>query len=341
MVATIKVRNFHAVKEVLETFGVVPADALGRVGLAPNLFANKENVVLYADAVRLVAECARLTNCDDFGLRVGMRQGALAMGLTGLLSLSAMKVGEALQFIVAGLKTSDTGGVFAFEARKGSAFLSYIVVDGAAASPEHLVDGAMAIACNTLRQFCGADWRPDRVALIREPPRDPKPFRQIFGAPVEFGASAAHLACPAAVLNQTVASHNAQQLDILIPLFDTAVSQSRGDLVSTVRGILKAQVRGGRLTRARVAQALGLTEHVLVYRLNEANVTFSVLAEEVKYELARQMLRAGRELRAIAGELGFADASAFSRAFVKWSGETPGRWRADRARMSVAENVSS
>jgi AraC-like DNA-binding protein len=68
----------------------------------------------------------------------------------------------------------------------------------------------------------------------------------------------------------------------------------------------------------------------------EAGVTFSDLAEEVKYELARQMLAAGRELRTIAGEIGFADASAFSRAFVKWSGETPGRWRADRARMSVA-----
>ena len=122
MVATIKVRNFHAVKEVLENFGVVPADALKRVGLDPNLFANKENVVLYADAARLVEECARLTNCDDFGLRVGMRQDASAMGLTGLLSLSAAKVGEALQFVVAGLKTSDTGGVFAFEARNGAAF---------------------------------------------------------------------------------------------------------------------------------------------------------------------------------------------------------------------------
>jgi AraC-like DNA-binding protein len=338
MVATIKVRNFHAVKEVLENFGVVPADALKRVGLDPNLFANKENVVLYADAARLVAECARLTNCDDFGLRVGMRQDASAMGLTGLLSLSAMKVGEALQFIVAGLKTSDTGGVFAFEARNGSAILSYIVVDGAAPSPDHLVDGAMAVACNTMRQFCGADWRPDRVALTREPPRDPKAFRQFFGAPVDFGASAAHLACPAAILNRTVATHNPQHLEILVPLFDAAVSQMRGDLVSTVRAILKAQVSGGRLTRARVAQAMGLTEHVLVYRLNEASVTFSDLAEEVKYELARQMLAAGRELRAIAGELGFADASAFSRAFVKWSGETPGRWRADRARMSVAEN---
>ncbi len=40
------------------------------------------------------------------------------------------------------------------------------------------------------------------------------------------------------------------------------------------------------------------------------------------------MLASGKEMRAIAGELGFADVSVFNRAFVKWSGQTPGRWRA-------------
>ena len=175
--------------------------------------------------------------------------------------------------------------------------------------------------------------RPDPGAAARSQTVPP-----VFWRAGGLRAPAAHLACPAAILSRTVATHNPQQLEILVPLFDAAVSQTRGDLVSTVRAILKAQVRGGRLTRARVAQAMGLTEHVLVYRLNEAEVAFSDLAEEVKYELARQMLAAGKELRAIAGELGFADASAFSRAFVKWSGETPGRWRADRARMSITEN---
>ena len=76
-------------KEVLEAFGVDPADVLAGVELDPNLFSNRENVVLYADAARLVAECARLTNCDDFGLRVGMRSDASAMGLAGLVSLNA------------------------------------------------------------------------------------------------------------------------------------------------------------------------------------------------------------------------------------------------------------
>jgi AraC-like DNA-binding protein len=336
MVATIKVRNIYAVKEVLESFGVDPAKALVAVGLNPDLFSNRENVILYADAARLTVECARLAKCDDFGFRVGTRSDASAMGLTGLVSLNALTVGEALQFIVAGLKTSDTGGIFAFEARNGAVHLSYVVIDASVENAEHMVDGAMAIACNVLRQFCGPGWKPDGVALPRRAPRDPKAFRQFFGAPVEFEAAAARLVCDASVLNRAVATRNRGHMDILAPLFDAAVSKAKGDLVSTVRAVITAQVGGGRLTRARVAHALGLSEHVLVSRLAAAGASFSDLAEGVKYELARQMLASGRELRAIAGDLGFADPSIFNRAFVKWSGQTPGRWRSERARAHTA-----
>jgi AraC-like DNA-binding protein len=37
-----------------------------------------------------------------------------------------------------------------------------------------------------------------------------------------------------------------------------------------------------------------------------------------------------RRITDIAGLLGFAEQSAFTRAFKTWSGTTPGRWRAER-----------
>jgi AraC-like DNA-binding protein len=37
-----------------------------------------------------------------------------------------------------------------------------------------------------------------------------------------------------------------------------------------------------------------------------------------------------RKMGEIAAMLGFAEQSAFSRAFKTWSGVTPGRWRAER-----------
>jgi len=58
----------------------------------------------------------------------------------------------------------------------------------------------------------------------------------------------------------------------------------------------------------------------------------SGLAEEAKFEAAQSLLMKDRKIAEIAAALGFAEPSAFTRAFKAWSGATPARWRAERAR---------
>ena len=86
-VATIKVRNFFALESVLEDLSVEPAEVLGSVGLPPDLFSDRERVILYSDLGRLLTKCMEATGCDDFGLRVGAKQGATTLGLVGLMTL--------------------------------------------------------------------------------------------------------------------------------------------------------------------------------------------------------------------------------------------------------------
>jgi len=56
--------------------------------------------------------------------------------------------------------------------------------------------------------------------------------------------------------------------------------------------------------------------------------SFRTLVDETRFEIALQMLRdSSFEVRRIADILGYADASAFTRAFRRWSGTTPALWR--------------
>ena len=51
--------------------------------------------------------------------------------------------------------------------------------------------------------------------------------------------------------------------------------------------------------------------------------------DESRFEIARQMLEdSAREVSQIAALLDYADASAFTRAFRRWSGVAPAHWRA-------------
>ena len=79
-----------------------------------------------------------------------------------------------------------------------------------------------------------------------------------------------------------------------------------------------------------MARALGVSERTLVHRLDARGLTYSGLADEAKFEAAQSLLRKGETIAETAARLGFADQSAFTRAFKSWSGATPARWRTER-----------
>jgi AraC-like DNA-binding protein len=68
-------------------------------------------------------------------------------------------------------------------------------------------------------------------------------------------------------------------------------------------------------------------------RLSACGTSFQSLVDEGRFEIARQMLEnTDADIQRIAVMLEYADASAFARAFRRWSGTTPSRWRADCAK---------
>lgn len=66
-------------------------------------------------------------------------------------------------------------------------------------------------------------------------------------------------------------------------------------------------------------------------RLADFGVTFKALADETRLEIARRMLEdSTTPISQIAEALDYADASAFTRAFRRWTETTPAAWRAAR-----------
>ena len=62
--------------------------------------------------------------------------------------------------------------------------------------------------------------------------------------------------------------------------------------------------------------------------LNAQGISFRKLADEVSFEISRQLLEdSDKEIVQIASLLGYSNASAFTRAFRRWSSTTPAVWR--------------
>src|SRR5690606_4662577 len=98
--------------------------------------------------------------------------------------------------------------------------------------------------------------------------------------------------------------------------------------IPELRQWLRARISPRLPRRAQAASALGISERTLARRLQEQGQTFDGLLDDVRREMALQAVaETNRALADIAQTLGFAESSTFYRAFQRWTGMPPARWR--------------
>lgn len=100
-----------------------------------------------------------------------------------------------------------------------------------------------------------------------------------------------------------------------------------GDLVEQVRALLMSGATAFNLESA--ARAMHLSARTLRRRLTEHGTTFQQLVGVIRRAESTRLLRTtSLSLDQLADRLGYSDTSNFARAFQKWTGMTPGTFRA-------------
>lgn len=81
-----------------------------------------------------------------------------------------------------------------------------------------------------------------------------------------------------------------------------------------------------------VAGALNVSERTLRRQLEQEGTSFRAVVDETRQALAEHLLGLDLTVDGVAFRLGYADASSFSHAFKRWTGESPGAYAHARVR---------
>jgi AraC-like DNA-binding protein len=246
----------------------------------------------------------------------------------GLLVKYSPDVKSALQALVRYYHLRAQGAVITLGWQAGQASLGFEIYERHNDAVDQLVDGALAYECNIMRELCGADWAPAEVRFAHGEPQDTGPFRRFFRSPLSFHAGHSALSFDAAWLDKRLPVDDPGLLSLLQAQVNALEAEHGEDLPSQVRSVLRTALLTKNAQTEEVAALFSMHSRTLARRLEAHGTHFQALVDEVRFEIARQMLeRSAMEVRDIAEMLGYADASALTRAFRRWSGTTPARWR--------------
>lgn len=214
---------------------------------------------------------------------------------------------------------------------------------------------AEARAPGPLRRFCLVSllrnlhgvgcWLADSRIPLREAhfPFDAPPWaealRRMFPGPVRFGADTAGLVMDAAYLELPVVRDDRDLRTLLrqpIPLMARVYRQDRL-LSHRISALLASAPPAAQPDAETIAASLGISLRSLQRHLRDEGTSLAALKTRARLERAAGLLVRGTlPIKRIAHLAGYRDETSFSRAFRRWSGQSPAEYRRGHAPAAAA-----
>ncbi|MEQ8299776.1 MAG: AraC family transcriptional regulator [Hyphomonas sp.] len=191
-------------------------------------------------------------------------------------------------------------------------------------------EGALATYVSFCREATGPQNRPQALQFRHQPCGSQRALEAFFRCPVTFGADIDAIILPKEQLDQpnlvgdeSIWKFLSSHIEASLPDEDLPFERQLGLQVADMLSEGVPQLD-------EVAGRLGMSARTLQRRLSDHGVTFQTVVTQARLELAQSLMSGTRySLAEIAFLTGFSEQSAFSRAFKRWVGKTPGAFRND------------
>ncbi|MDB6180382.1 AraC family transcriptional regulator [Paracoccus fistulariae] len=301
--------------------GVDTAALLDTVGLPQHI----DRPVTNREYGRLWWQIARELRCEFFGLgERAMRPGSFDLMCQAILPCSNLEraLRRALQFLNVildqphgRLTVADGLAVISLRdtaQRPAFAYRAYWLI-------------LMGVAC----WLIGRRIPLQRLDFACPAPKDRQDYRSFFGAPVLFGQAQTDLVFDSSYLSLPIVRSETALDSFLRGAPANLLIRYRhdDDISARIRARLGAVPPADWPGFEDTAAMLQLSPATLRRRLRRDGQSFGAIKDELRSVLAQRLLQQDMTVAEVATELGYSEPSAFHRAYVKWTGQSPGAFK--------------
>lgn len=262
---------------------------------------------------------------QDIGLHVGANVPPFRGQVIEYLFLSSPTFGEGLQ------------RTMRYQALLTNAMSFKLKLDGNTVSisglnhpVRHYLECAIGILLNFFKYISENNFAPTEIWLPYQHGAELKEYKKIWGCDVRLGQTDGCICFHSTLLSYPSPAHEPELLKIHESLAETQLELlNKHQLIHDIEKILASGIlESGEFDQNIVAKRLNRSARSLRADLQLLNTTYEKVIAHYRERLARRLLSHTQEsIDQIVYLTGFSEPSAFSRAFKRWTGETPSAYR--------------
>jgi len=316
----------------LRTRGVDVDALIRRFGLPLDAESRTEVMLSVSDVEPLLAAAS-----------ASLREPFLALHLPGkltwptyspvqLAARSCATVGDVLARLVRYGSLLHANLIFSLEVRGNKVVFTHRVRGKPGHGGRHLNEYSLAAPLTNLRRLTGVNLCPTSVWFMHASPGNHEELERFFGTTdVDFDRLENALVFEKTTLEIPTSTGDPRLLATADELAERQMKEQvlPSDFAQAVAVQIRRALTARSLTATAVAKSLHMSARTMRRRLDEEGSTFRAVVDRVRSDLARQYARnEALPLAEVAYRLGFSELATFSRAFKRWTGQTPGAFRA-------------
>jgi len=329
--ATASTQVARAIVAAAAQYGHDPDALAARFGLTAAQLADPDGRIPARIGVALWEEVPRIVGDELFGLRLGQRASDVgAIPILGYVVQTSPTLGDGIARALRYQRLVQTLNPAELQHADAAARLVVHIRARHVERLRHATEFALAFTVSFAARVTGQLLTLRRVRFAHAQPSVLAEHRRIFGEELRFDAPQTELEMDPSMLARPVLSADPQLCAVIERHAEALLERlpSSGSVTDRARAALVEGMRSGRTEVTAVAEGLRMSARTLQRRLSAEGTSHAELLDGVRRELAlRYVADRSLSLSEVAFLVGFADQTTFHRAFVRWTGRTPGAFR--------------